>query len=451
VVLQLSEANHTHRYTRKPEDKQGRHNNLRSQAMARHQKRVIVFLSASWSNIADRIRQGEKPGGTPSVVRIWQSCSANGFDTHVFIMSEHERGGPSETVWLDGVHFHWIREPFKSVADWLRRKDLIGLCKPLWLVWQLQIIYHVIKSKIRPDIIYCMRPTYLVSGWLLSRLSGAKLVWRQYGCSNVYEPWFLEKSVLRRLKNLGTFLAHRIPVDLLIATNDGTRGDEIAKWAGFPMKRHRYWFNGVDKSLRVPAFDAVAFKQSLGLSADSLIILMLGRLCHFKRPYLVINAMPEILKEVPNARLVLVGGGELRSELEDLVSTRGLTGKVLLVGPVPHEEIWKHLNAADLFVIVNICSNLSSTLIEAMAAGCCILTADIGGTTQVAINDVNSLVLDEANPSSIARGAIQLLKDPQRRRRLGEAAFQYAMEKFQTWDDRMQMEVDELEKLLYDR
>ncbi|MCK4785772.1 MAG: glycosyltransferase family 4 protein [Desulfobacteraceae bacterium] len=418
--------------------------------MKHNKNPVIAFLTASFTNIDDCIRQGKKTGGTASVVRSWAACLANGFETHVFVMYQSERPGPKETKYLNGVQFHWMREPLRTTTNWLRRKGLIGLCKPLSLLWQLQMVYRLLRAKIQPDIIYCMRPTYLVSGWLWSRLTGAKLVWRLFGCYGVYDSWFGEGGWLSRLKNIGGLLAYRIPVDLLITTNDGTRGDEIARWAGFRMEHHRFWLNGVNKSLHVTDFGAISFKQSIGLASDSSMILMLGRLCHFKRVDRVIDAMPDILKDVPEARLVLVGGGELRGELENRVRALGLDGKVVFVGPVSHEEIWKYLNASDLFVIVNICSNLSETLIEAMTAGCCILTADVGGTTQVAIDGVNSIVLDEASPSSIGKASVQLLKHPEQRKRLAEGAYQYAMENFQTWDERMQMEVDELKRLLTD-
>lgn len=418
--------------------------------MIKHKNPVIAFLSTGWSNIDDCIRQGKKTGGTASVVRIWESCLANGFETHVFVMSQHGRDWPEQTEYLGGIQMHWLRERLRTTANWLRRKGLIGLCKPLSLIWQLQMIYCFLRAKIQPDIIYCMRPTYLVSGYLLSRLTGAKLVWRLYGCYGVYDSWFRQGIWLSRLKNIGALLAYRIPVDLLITTNDGTQGDDVARWAGFPMERHRFWLNGVNKSLHVVDFDAMSFKQNIGLTADSLMILMLGRLCYFKRVDRVIDAMPDILEDVPEARLVLVGSGELRGELENRVSTLGLDGKVVFIGPVPHDEIWKYLNASELFVIVNICSNLSATLIEAMTAGCCILTADVGGTTQIAIDGANSIVIDEATPSSIGKAAVQLLKDPEQRKRLAEGAYQYAMEHFQSWDERMQMEVDELKRLLAD-
>jgi len=415
-----------------------------------NKKPVIAFLTAGWSNVDENIRQGKKTGGTGSVIRIWESCLVNGFETHVFIMCQYERDWPKETEYLGGVKIHWISERLRTTANWFRRKGLIGFCKPLSLIWQLQMLYRVVKANIRPDIIYCMRPTYLVAGWLWSRLRSAKLVWRLYGCYGVYDSWFGESGWLSRLKNIGGLLAYRIPVDLLITTNDGTRGDEVARWAGFRMERHRFWLNGVDKSLRVADFDAASFKQSIGLAADSPMILILGRLCHFKRVDRVIDAMPDILKDVPETRLVVVGGGELREELENRVKALGLSGKVVFIGSVPNDQIWKYLNASELFVIVNICSNLSATLIEAMAAGCCILTADVGGTTQVAIDGVNSVVLDEAAPSCIAKATVRLLKDPVERKQLAEGAYQYSMENFQTWDERMQMEVDELKRLLTD-
>ena len=161
--------------------------------MDRPKRPVIAFLTAGWTNIPDRIRSGQKPGGTPSVWRIWTEYLANGFDVHVFMVTDPEPDRPKETVELGGVRFHWIDRPVRRLTDWLRSKRLQGILKIDWPIVQAQMLYHIWRSGVRPDIVYVARATYCIPAWLWSRLVGARLVLRQYG-TWLYYRWFQQPS-----------------------------------------------------------------------------------------------------------------------------------------------------------------------------------------------------------------------------------------------------------------
>jgi glycosyltransferase involved in cell wall biosynthesis len=414
----------------------------------RHAKKpVIVFLTAAWQDVDDNIRKGRPPGGVPSIARIWTTCLEQGFEVHVFMLTRLDPGWPRNTVELGGVKFHWVNQYMRGFTDWLTRKGLIGLFKPLWLIWQMQMAFRLMQEWIRPDIIYVMRTTYILLGWLWRMISGARLVRRQYGVF-LYESWFEQKKWLPRVNDLGGLLALRVPCDLIIMTNDGTRGDKVAQWIGTPMHKFRFWINGVDKALRIPGFDAGAFKKSLGVPAEAPMLVTLGRLTYWKRIDRAIDAMPRVLKEFPETRLVIVGGGELKQDLEDRATRLGLQDRVVFAGPVTHDKIKQYLNAADVYILPHDVTNMCSTLIEGLTAGCCIVTRDVGSTTELVTHDRNAMVLKPGEAPDIADTVIRLLKDPGLRHRLAQKAYEQAMQRFQTWDERMLMEVQELRALI---
>jgi len=415
--------------------------------MKKKQKPTIAFLTSQWSNVDDNIRAGKPPGGVPSIARVWTQSLADGFDVHVFILCETPPDWPKETVELGGVRFHWISKQFRGLSRWLLKKHLLGLVKPLWLVGQLQMAWRVLRAGIRPDIFYCMRPTFLVIARLLSWHYGAKLVLRNYG-TWLYHLWFEQKRWLPRINALGTLLAHWIPMDLFIMTNDGTRGREVAQWAHFPMEKFRSWINGVDKTMRMEGFDKKAFKKEIGVPADSPMLMTLGRLDYWKRLDRPIDAMPGILRESPGARLVIVGGGPLEAELRRRAEQKGVADSVIFIGPVTHDMIKYYLNATDIFIMPNDLTNMCSTLIEGLICGCCVVTRDVGSTTEVVTDGRNAVVLQPGEAKDIAEAALRLLKDPQERQRLSEEAHRGAMKRFQTWDERMKMEVQVLKELI---
>lgn len=417
--------------------------------MVNGKKPTIVFLTVAWTNVDKNIREGKAPGGVPSISRIWTTCLKQGWDVHVFIETRTEAGWPDDTVELGGVHFHWIRPACSKLTKWLADRGLYGWFKIFWLISQIRMVNRLRKSKVKPDIIYAMRSTYAVLGYCFARLRKCKIVLREYG-TFVHDAWFEGKSWRERLQTLGPLLLFKMPFDLFIMTNDGTQGDKVALRAGFNMDRFWFPINGVNKNLRLSDFNKAEFKEKIGIPGNSTMLMTLGRLTYWKRLDRIIDAMPDILKEFPEAKLVLVGSGELKDELEKQVARLGLVESVKFVGAVTHEEIKYYLNTTDIFVMPNDVTNMCSTLIEALTAGCCVITRDIGSTTEVVTHEKNAIVLDrhKSEAQDFARAIIGTLKNPDTIERLKNAAACDAVNRFCTWDERMEKEFEKLKHLV---
>ncbi|MCK4408856.1 MAG: glycosyltransferase family 4 protein, partial [Candidatus Eisenbacteria sp.] len=151
-------------------------------------------------------------------------------------------------------------------------------------------------------------------------------------------------------------------------------------------------------------------------------ILFVGRLEPRKGAKFLLRAMPRILREVPEARLVVVGSGPLsryyRSHLPDNVADR-----VVFAGRVSGEALASHYAGADVF-----CSpamggeSFGIVLIEAMAAGAAVVASDIAGYRDVVSDGATGLLVRRGDPDSIAEGVVRLARDDELRRRLVESA-----------------------------
>ena len=416
--------------------------------MRRSRKPTIVFLTGAWSNIDDRIRRREALGGVSSVWMIWKQCLEHGFDVHVFILTELEPGWAEDTVELGGVHFHWIRPVLAWLTQRLSRSGVHGILTPHWLLGQVKMLCRVLRSGVRPDIVYSMRHAYGAVAWLLTRRTGARFVLRNYGVAGAYEARFVQKKWLDRLKALGALVGAGLSADLQIMTNDGTRGDKMARRARYDMRKFRHWINGVNKSMRIPGFDRRAFRRGLGLPPETPLLLAVGRLATWKRQDRIVDAMPQILAEFPHARLFLIGEGTCREALEGRARRLDVSEAVTFVGAVGHDQVRQYLNATDLFLQTSDISNLSNSLLEALATGCCVITRDVGGTTDVVTDGNNAVVLRPGEAADYAEAVVRLLKNPEEQKRLAETAHKSAMKDLQSWDERMEMEVDELKSLI---
>lgn len=109
-------------------------------------------------------------------------------------------------------------------------------------------------------------------------------------------------------------------------------------------------------------------KKSLGIGTEDAIILSLGRIAQEKNIDAIINAMPEVLLKEPNAKLVIVGDGPVRKDLEQIVENKNLEEHVIFTGAVDWENISLYYQLGDLFVSASTTETQGLTYAEAMAA-----------------------------------------------------------------------------------
>ncbi len=157
---------------------------------------------------------------------------------------------------------------------------------------------------------------------------------------------------------------------------------------------------------------------------DAPLIVCVGRLCHARAPDVAVAALA--LMRTPSVRLRLVGDGEDRAAIEKLVNALGMDGRVEFCGFRP--EPAPDLRAADVVVIPSRYDGMALILLEAMACGAAIVATRVPGTS--ALGGAGQLVPVE-DPESLAEAVdALLLADPQRRRALGAAARERAVEHY---------------------
>lgn len=109
-------------------------------------------------------------------------------------------------------------------------------------------------------------------------------------------------------------------------------------------------------------------RQRYGIEADDYLMLSLGRVSKEKSVDVLIEQMPQIVEAIPRAKLLIVGDGPYRSDLESLVKKLKLSEHVVFAGQVPFGEVSSFYSAADLFVNASKSETQGLTIIEAMAS-----------------------------------------------------------------------------------
>ncbi|MBM7776433.1 phosphatidylinositol alpha-1,6-mannosyltransferase [Actinokineospora baliensis] len=200
--------------------------------------------------------------------------------------------------------------------------------------------------------------------------------------------------------------------------------------------------SGVDTDLYRPDAAARAeIRARYGLG-DRPVVVCVSRLMPRKGQDVLIRALTAIRAQVPDAALLLVGGGPYRPRLESLAAQAGVTDHVVFTGSVSWEELPAHYAAGDVFAMP--CRThgkgldveaLGIVFLEAAATGLPVIVGNSGGAPETVLDGKTGHVVDGRAVSDIADRIAHLLSNPEEAAQMGAAGRQW-MEKAWTWPTR---------------
>lgn len=179
---------------------------------------------------------------------------------------------------------------------------------------------------------------------------------------------------------------------------------------GIPLEQFR---NGDKRS-------GIIKRQDLGISGGDTVIGIVGMLHENKGHRYFIEAASLVRPKKPRTKFLVIGEGEMRAELERLVSGLDLEKYVMFLGH--QEDIPAVLQMLDIFILTSISETAGLSLLEAMAAGKAIITTDSGGPSEIIQNGITGLVVPVRNSRAIADKIEYLIDNPAQLRYLGENA-----------------------------
>jgi glycosyltransferase involved in cell wall biosynthesis len=163
-----------------------------------------------------------------------------------------------------------------------------------------------------------------------------------------------------------------------------------------------------------------AARAAIDLPIDSLVIGAVGRLVPLKNHSALIAAMPRLLGDFPQLRLVLAGDGPLREALQAQAKAVDVRGKVRFLGE--SRDIAAVLPAFDVFAQPSRTEGLSIALLEAAACGLAIVASDVGGNPEIIADGTRGMLIPVDDTDALVECLRQMLAAPALRRRLGEEA-----------------------------
>ena len=195
---------------------------------------------------------------------------------------------------------------------------------------------------------------------------------------------------------------------------------------------------GIDVEHFIPT-DVTVLRNSLGLS-DKKVIVSVGRLVHRKGQDHLIEAMPEILKSIPQAHLLLVGEGPYREHLQTLVKKHNLEASVTFIGRIQYKDLPTYICVGDIFAMPSRSrlmglevEGLGIVYLEASSCGLPVLAGDSGGAPDALVQNETGLVVNGTDDQQIATAAIKLLTDIELSKKMGLAGRQWIIDNWR-WE-----------------
>ena len=171
-------------------------------------------------------------------------------------------------------------------------------------------------------------------------------------------------------------------------------------------------------------------RRELGIADDEIIFGKIARLFALKGHEYLIDAAVELVARCPKARILLVGDGKLRGELEQRIAQRGLQRAFIFAGLVQPERIPYYLGAMDALVHTSLREGLARTLPQALIAGLPVISYDVDGAREVVLPGETGFLLKPQAIAELTEAMLALAGDSGLRSRLGQGGAARFTEQF---------------------
>ncbi len=160
--------------------------------------------------------------------------------------------------------------------------------------------------------------------------------------------------------------------------------------------------------------------SSLGIG-DNMVIGKIARLFPLKGQGFLIRALPDIIKAVPDVKLLLVGDGILKEPLMKLSKELDVRDRVIFAGLVKREEIARFISVMDVVVHTSLREGLARVLPQAMAAGKPVVSFNLDGAGEVVLDGQTGFLVSPGDMAQLQKKIIELAKNPRMRLSFGRA------------------------------
>lgn len=329
----------------------------------------------------------------------------NKYEVHVVSFTKNK------TEDKNGIKFynHYIEIKGKSL------KSLLNIYK------SAHFLKNIIKE-IKPDVLH---GGYTHEDGFLSALTGFHpFLLMPWGSDILIGP---KKSIVNRLRTKYAIKkADMITCDAEFVKN------EIIKLTGYPPDKIVVFPQGIDLKKFNTKVDGSEIRNKLGWEDKKILIMTRNFQPVYGIEYFL-EALPEVIKEKSDVRVILCGDGPLRDKFTQIVTSRAIDEYVFFAGHISNDELPNYFRRADIYVSSSLSDGTLLSLLEAMACGLPVVITDVPSILEWIEDGKNGFVVPRQNSKILAGKIIDLLNDEKLRREFSSKNIKIAEERA-NWD-----------------
>lgn len=314
---------------------------------------------------------------------------------------------------VDGLRFYRTPSAAGFLAD-------LPIGRELALMQQLETRLEEVARDVRPDILHAHSP-------VLNALPAIKVA-RRLGIPVVYEiRAFWEDAAVDHGSTTEGSLRYRATraletrairqVDHVFTICEGLRADIVAR--GIPASKVTVIPNAVDiASFQLASPPDPQLQEKWGLTGKT-VVGFIGSFYAYEGLDLLLDALPELIRQRPDVRLLLVGGGPQEANLRQQAERLGLGDHVIFTGRVPHQDVGRYYDLINVLAYPRHPMRLTELVtplkpLEAMAQGQLFVASDVGGHKELIEHGKTGILFKAGDCKALSEALLGLLNDCQR-------------------------------------
>ena len=311
-----------------------------------------------------------------------------------------------------------------SAADFTLVPELVRPVHPLKDFIALRKLEKILRAQ-KPDLVHTHSGKAGILGRIAAKRAGVPVI-----IHHIHGPSFgkFQGAPANFIFNAAEKYAAKVTDHFFCSASAMTKL-YLAAGIGQPDRFTRI-FSGFDLQPYLNATNDLPLRQQLGLDESHFVIGKVSRLFKLKGHADLLNAFAKILPQVPHARLLFVGDGALRGEIEKQACELNVRDKIIFTGLVAPSEVARYVGIMDCLAHLSYREALSRALPQALAAGKPVIAYDFDGADEICLENETGFLIRTGDIETAAQKLLQLAKDFVLRKKFGERGQQFVMENF---------------------
>ena len=294
--------------------------------------------------------------------------------------------------------------------------------------WKDWIAFRRLEKVLReqkPDIVHTHSGKAGILGRLAARRAGVPII-----IHTIHGPSFgkFQNAASNFLFRAAEKYAARATTHFIVVA-DAMKQQYLAAGIGKP-EQYTKIFSGFALEPFLAAKNDLELRRKLGIAPGDFVVGKIARLFKLKGHDDLFAVAPELVRQNPKIKFLLVGAGQWRAKFENLAKSLGLENHFIFAGLVPPADVPRYAGIMDALVHLSLREGLPRALPQALAAGKPVVAYDCDGASEACLDGQTGFLVEPGGLGELKNRLLQLANDPALRQKLGRAGTDFVRENF---------------------